>query len=74
MRRDNSLNIHRFLSDVSAGRRAVEMDFLLSLSDLGGGGYYWMSERQTDLQLLRACAEHRSEPAFADVGDDVRSL
>lgn len=28
----------------------------------------------TDSQLLRAYAEHRYEPAFADVGGDVRSL
>jgi len=25
--------------------RTLEMDFLLSLSDLGGGGYYSMSEQ-----------------------------
>ena len=29
--------------------RAFEMDFLLSLSDLGGGGYYWVSERPNRL-------------------------
>jgi len=40
--------------------RAVEMGFSLSLSDLAGGGCYWVSERQIDSQLMRACAKHRS--------------
>ncbi len=31
--------------NVAAEVRAVEMDFLLSLSDLSGGGYYSVSEQ-----------------------------
>jgi hypothetical protein len=47
------------------------MGFSLSLSNLGDGGCYWVSERQTHSQLLRACAEPRSERAFAEL---VRAL
>jgi hypothetical protein len=39
----------RHRPDVPAELRTVDMDFFLSLSDLGGGGYYWVSERPNRL-------------------------
>ena len=46
---------------------AVETSFLLSLSAMRGGGYDGWVNDQTDSQRLRAYAEHRSEPAFAEL-------
>jgi hypothetical protein len=40
-----AVHSERLRRDVAAELRAIEMDFLLSLSDLSGGGYYWVSER-----------------------------
>ncbi len=40
--------------NVAAEVRAVEMDFLLSLSDLSGGGGYRVSERPKSLTRPRA--------------------
>jgi hypothetical protein len=40
--------------NVAAELRAVEIDFHLSLSDLRGGGYYLMSERQNSFTRPRA--------------------
>jgi hypothetical protein len=45
------------LRDVVTEVRAVEMDFLLSLSDLSGGGYYWVSERPN--RLIPRCGTAR---------------
>ena len=50
------------------------MDFLFPCPILAAAATIGCVNDPTDSQLLRAYAEHRSEPAFADVGDDVRSL